>query len=148
MPGCCRLRRIATMVLACLMALATPALAALQCKDEQPTPQVPTDLALCAELDPIVRHPSRLPLDAYEVQLNRFVTAMCHRNAAAGWKMDKTVRDTGPFTATLSPIAAWWANGPASTIRRAPPSSNWIPRTRPRCSMIPVNIGSGVQTFG
>lgn len=122
------------MVLACLMALATPALAALQCKDEQPTPQVPTDLALCAELDPIVRHPSRLPLDAYEVQLNRFVTAMCHRNAAAGWKMDKTVRDTGPFTATLS--GKTWSGTYSGThapviVWYSPDMIEWLHANRP-----------------
>ena len=31
------------------------------CPEEQDTPQVPTDLALCEALDPIVRKPSALP---------------------------------------------------------------------------------------
>ncbi|HEY7577433.1 MAG TPA: cytochrome P460 family protein [Acetobacteraceae bacterium] len=76
--------------------------AASLCADEMATPQIPTDLGLCAELDPIVRKPSALPLDQYEIQLNRYVSAMCHRNAAGGWRRDKTVRDTGPFIATLA----------------------------------------------
>jgi hypothetical protein len=96
------LRRLTAVALACLATLAPQARAASLCADEQPTPQIPTDLALCAELDPIVRRPSALPLDKYEIQLNRYLGAMCHRNFAAGWKMDKTVRDTGPFIATLA----------------------------------------------
>jgi len=47
---------------------------------------------------------------------------MCHRNRDAGWKMDKSVRDSGPFTATLvdgkwvgvsggthSPLVIWYS---------------------------------------
>jgi hypothetical protein len=93
---------VAVVVTACLTALTITARAASLCPDEQPTPQIPTDLALCAELDPVVRKPSALPLDQYETQLNRYLGAMCHRNIAAGWKMDKTVRDTGPFISTLA----------------------------------------------
>src|SRR5258708_21760503 len=95
-------KRLALAVAASLAILTGPGRAASLCADEQPTPQLPTNLALCAELDPIVRKPSALPLDQYEVQLNNYVTAMCHRNFAAGWQMDKTVRDTGPFIATLA----------------------------------------------
>jgi Cytochrome P460 len=94
-------RRLTLLLFGCFTMLASPGNAASLCADEQATPQIPTDPALCAQLDPIVRKPSALPLDQYEVQLNRYVTAMCHRNFAAGWQMDKTVRDTGPFIATL-----------------------------------------------
>lgn len=100
------LRRLAACSIACLVALVPFARAAGLCDDEQATPQIPTDLALCAQLDPIVRKPGALPLDQYEIQLNRYLGAMCHRNLAAGWKMDKTVRDTGPFIATLAK-GAW-----------------------------------------
>ena len=102
MPYPARARQRMLPVLCCVAALAGPVRAASICNDEQPTPQVPTDLALCAELDPIVRKPGALPLGEYEVQLNRYVSAMCHRNFAAGWQMDKTVRDTGPFPANLA----------------------------------------------
>jgi hypothetical protein len=86
----------------CLVVFAAQEHAASLCADEQATPQLPTDPALCAMLDPIVRKPGALPLREYEIQLNRYVTAMCHRRFAAGWQRDKTVRDTGPFIATLA----------------------------------------------
>jgi len=100
MPYCSSLRRLAAFGIACLVAVVPAAHADGLCADEQATPQVPTDLPLCARLDPVVRAPSKLPLDQYEIQLNQYLGAMCHRNVAAGWKMDKTVRDTGPFIAT------------------------------------------------
>ena len=95
-------RRIAGFFLASLLALAQPAWADSLCDDVQPTPQIPTNLALCAELAPIVRKPSALPLAQYETKLNDFLGNMCYRDFNSGWKMDKSVRDTGPFTATLA----------------------------------------------
>jgi hypothetical protein len=117
-----------------LATLQGPGRAAGLCADEQSTPQVPTDLALCAELDPVVRKPGELPLDQYEVQLNRYVTAMCHRNFAAGWQMDKTVRDTGPFIATLS--AGEWTGNYFGThapvlIWYSPEMMSWLHANRP-----------------
>jgi hypothetical protein len=102
MPRHSKLGRGIAAMLTFLGLLATSADAAGLCEDEQPTQQLPTDLALCAKLDPIVRKPGVGPLDQYESALNQYVTAMCHRNFAAGWQMDKTVRDTGPFIATLA----------------------------------------------
>ena len=95
-------RRIAGLFVASLLALAQPTRADSMCDDVQPTPQIPTDLALCAELAPIVRKPSALPLAQYETKLNDFLGNMCYRDFNSGWKMDKSVRDTGPFTATLA----------------------------------------------
>jgi len=77
------------LALACVLLLVAPAAAAGRCDDEQPTPQLPSDLALCAKLEAIVRKPSALPADQYQVELNRFLGAMCHRNRDAGWKTDK-----------------------------------------------------------
>jgi hypothetical protein len=115
-------RGLTALTLACVLHLATSAAAASRCDDEQPTPQLPTDLVLCAKLEAIVRKPSALPADQYQVELNRFLRAMCHRNREAGWKMDKSVRDSGPFTATLvdgkwvgvsggthSPLVIWYS---------------------------------------
>ena len=76
------------------------------CPDQQWSPQVPQDLELCKKLEPIVRHPSGLPLNEYEAKLNDFMSHMCHRNVQAGWKSDKRVRDTGPWIGTFS-NGAW-----------------------------------------
>ncbi len=144
MPRHARLRYLAASSLLCagllcvgllgLGLLASPAGAASLCADEQPTPQVPTDPALCARLDPVVRHPSALPLDQYEVQLNRYLGAMCHRNTAAGWTRDKTVRDTGPFIATLA--GGKWSGTSFGThapvlIWYSPEMMDWLHANRP-----------------
>ncbi len=130
-----RLRRLGAWMIACLVGLPAPARAAGLCADEQKTPQIPTDPALCAKLDPVVRKPSALPLDQYETALNTYVTAMCHRNFAAGWQMDKTVRDTGPYIATLgngswsgsyygthSPVLIWYSPEMMAWLRANRPS--------------------------
>ena len=130
-----RLRGLTVGLFACIAAFALPAYAASLCADEQPTPQIPTDLALCNKLDPVVRNPGALPLDKYETALNTYVTAMCHRNFAAGWKMDKTVRDTGPFVATLgngswsgsyngthAPVLIWYSPEMVAWLRANRPS--------------------------
>ncbi len=72
------------------------------CAALQPAPLVPTDLALCARLESVVRQPAALPLAEYETQLGDYLRNFCHRNPASGWVRDKRLRDTGPFTATLS----------------------------------------------
>ena len=125
----------------CILAIASQAQAVQQCADEQPSPQVPQDLALCAQLDPVVRKPSALPLLQYEEALNRYVQAMCHRNTDAGWKRDKAVRDTGPFTATLTngkwtgkyfgthlPVLVWYSSEMITWMRANRPAS---PAARP-----------------
>ena len=92
------LRTIALFVLLALV----PGLAfASQCPAERPMPLVPADAALCAALDRDMRRPGAFPLDVYQEKLGRYLGAFCHRNLAAGWRVDKMVRDTGPFTATL-----------------------------------------------
>src|SRR5580692_11939694 len=94
--------RLAGVVLAFLI-LATVARASDLCPDEQQTEQVPPkDPAYCADLDAAMRHPSALPLDQYESKLNDFIGHYCHRRLADHWAMDKTVRDAGPFVATLA----------------------------------------------
>src|SRR5262245_2829269 len=55
--------RAAVVAVASLLYLAIPGYAASRCDDEQTTRQVPTNLALCAKLEPIVRKPSALPAD-------------------------------------------------------------------------------------
>jgi hypothetical protein len=131
----CSLRFLAIGLVACLILLPAAAGAAALCKDEQPTEQLPTDLKKCAELDPVVRHPDALPLRQYELALNSYVSLMCHRNFAAGWQMDKTVRDTGPFIATLgngtwsgsyngthAPVLVWYSPEIMAWLRANRPS--------------------------
>jgi Cytochrome P460 len=80
-----------------------PAMAAELCPSLQTTPQVPSkeDLKTCADLDPIVRKPNGTDLKSYETALTTWLQKFCHRREDLGWTRDKTVRDTGPYIATL-----------------------------------------------
>ena len=49
-----------------------------------------------------MQNPSRLPLNEYEAVLGQYLEAMCHRDLAGGWKVDKRVRDTGPWIGTFA----------------------------------------------
>jgi hypothetical protein len=72
------------------------------CPEEQSTQQVPTDLSMCHSLLRAVQNPSQLPLDKYEAVLHQYLEGMCHRDLAAGWTVDKRVRDTGPWIGTYA----------------------------------------------
>src|SRR5215471_14132783 len=76
------------------------AFAASICPDQRPTPQMPTDYALCQKLEPIARAPSAHSLNEYETALNQYLQALCHRDVDHGWMRDKYVRDTGPWIGT------------------------------------------------
>ncbi|HBL30427.1 MAG TPA: hypothetical protein DD490_26630 [Acidobacteria bacterium] len=90
-------------VLCVLIWFCRPAPAAAQpaCAAAQPAPVLPKDPALCTRLAPVIRRPGALPLAEYEQALGDFLRNVCHRDPAGGWKRDKRVRDTGPFTASL-----------------------------------------------
>jgi hypothetical protein len=91
----------------CLGLLSTLAVqASPTCPEQQTTPQVPTNLALCKQLEPTIRHPGAMSLNDYETALNTFMSNMCHRNTAAGWVSDKRIRDTGPWVGTYA-NGAW-----------------------------------------
>jgi hypothetical protein len=101
-----RLRRSRSMALA-LCAVLVPAIAqgSATCPDEQVTKQTPTPEQIkevCEPLEPVVRAPSALPLNEYEAKLSQYLGAMCHRNEDGGWKVDKRVRDTGPWVGTYA----------------------------------------------
>src|ERR1700733_10092434 len=72
------------------------------CPEQQTSPQGPTNLAICKQLEPTIRHPGAMPLNDYETALNQFLSNMCHRNTEAGWVSDKRVRDTGPWIGSYS----------------------------------------------
>ncbi|HWA89474.1 MAG TPA: cytochrome P460 family protein [Rhizomicrobium sp.] len=104
------------------------------CPEEQAAPQLPSDPALCASLESAVRHPGGFPLNIYEDKLDAFLSHMCHRNEKAGWRVDKFVRDTGPWTGTLvdgqwhgkyfgthAPVVIWYS----------PDMVRWLKANRP-----------------
>jgi len=136
-----RTRRLAAVALTLLL-LATGANASDLCPDEQPTRQLPPiDPTFCAGLDPVVRKPSALPLDQYEEALNKFIGGYCHRRLESGWKMDKTVRDAGPFIATLSNGA--WTGIDKGThmpvlIWYSPEMVSWLKKNRPQGAAAPA----------
>ncbi len=125
--------------------LGAPAVAQPACTAEQPAALLPKDPALCARLAAVVRQPGRLPLDQYEEKLGDFLRNFCHRDAAAGWKRDKRVRDTGPFTATLqggqwqgkpfgthAPVVVWYSPEMLAWMRtHRPPEETAAPASPP-----------------
>lgn len=133
-----------SLALCCLASL--PAAAQSSCSAEQPSALLPQDPALCARLAPVIRRPSGLSLEKYEEALGSFLRSFCHRDASAGWKRDKRVRDTGPFTATLqdgqwtgtyhgthAPVVVWYS----------PEMLSWMRANRPvEESSAPATIAS------
>ncbi|HEY5065207.1 MAG TPA: hypothetical protein VIJ04_10375, partial [Xanthobacteraceae bacterium] len=112
-----------------------PGMASPTCPDEQATPQVPTDRALCGALDPVMRHPSALPLELYEAKLGQYLTNFCHRDLAKGWRVDKRIRDTGPYIATY--LNGKWSGAsfgthPPVLIWYSPEMYQWLLQNRPQ----------------
>ena len=102
------------------------------CPDEQKTPQTPKDLALCGKLEPFVRKPSELPLDVYEKKLGEFLGAMCHRRS--DWKVDKWVRDTGPWVGTYRNgkwIGQYYGTHAPALVWYSPDFYAWLRANRP-----------------
>lgn len=129
-----RPRLLALLMLVCSAVLAGPVLGDTPCADDQKVQQIPTNLELCAELDPVVRKPSALPLGDYEVKLNTYLDKMCYRNVKAGWAMDKTVRDTGPFIATLADgqyTGTYYGTHAPVLIWYSPEMMAWLRANRP-----------------
>ncbi len=98
------------------------------------TPQLPSDPALCAKLEPVVRAPSALPLDQYERALGEYLSAFCHRDPASGWVRDKHVRNTGPYMGTFKegqwsgtyfgthfPVLVWYSPDMLAWLRKNRP---------------------------
>ena len=82
-------------LLACL-----PLAANAACSSQSETPLLPTDPVRCARLGQLLRGP-KTQLDDYERLLADYLSNLCHRDVAAGWKPDKRMRDTGPYVATF-----------------------------------------------
>ena len=123
----------------------------LDCEAERSRPLVPTDPALCASLAEAVRWPEKLPLADYENTLAEFLENWCHRDAGAGWKPDKSVRDTGPFTATLrdgkwvgeyfgthQPVVIWYSKEMIEWLRENRP----VDGSEPPAEAAPIPRGA------
>jgi len=111
------------------------------CPDEQATPQLPTDLALCESLEQAVRRPGALRLDLYEQKLNQYLGAMCHRNERAGWIRDKHVRDTGPWIGTYRDgkwTGKYYGSHAPVLIWYSPEMYAWLKANRPESGPAPV----------
>lgn len=100
-----------------------------QCTAERTERLIPADPEICSDLSQDVRDPSALPLDQYQDKLNRFLGNYCHRAENSGWRRDKFVRDTGPFTASLQ--AGEWQGKDHGThapvvIWYSPEMADWL----------------------
>ena len=108
--------------------------ASATCPDEQATPQVPRDLKLCEDLKDAVRHPSALPLNEYEAKLSQYLGAMCHRDEEHGWKVDKHIRDAGPWVGTYA-NGKWTGQGYGThapvLVWYSPEMYAWLKANRP-----------------
>jgi hypothetical protein len=107
---------------------------ASQCPAQRVVALVPTDTELCRSLLPAMSDPSALPLEKYQAVVDQFLGNYCHRDEASGWKRDKHVRDTGPFTANFS--NGQWAGSYRGThapvvIWYSPEMADWLVTNRP-----------------
>ena len=94
--------RIPALILGVLFVwLQASAVSAASCQSQRKTPQLPTDLKMCASLAEVIRKPGGLPLAEYQSKLGKFLQNFCHRDSTSGWVRDKRVRDTGPYTVRL-----------------------------------------------
>ena len=138
-----RTQLIAALTLSMSLLANLAANASPTCPDEQSTPQLPADLKLCESLESIVRQPSALPLNEYETKFGQYLGAMCHRNEAAGWKVDKRIRDTGPWIGTYA-SGKWTGQGFGThapvLIWYSPEMYAWLKANRPEDGPAPALI--------
>src|SRR5207245_5394208 len=130
--------RVCTRAFAVALAMTTSlsyaVVAYASCSSENPTRQVPNDMALCARLEADVRHPSEFPLDRYERKLAKYLGTYCHRRPDAGWKVDKRIRDTGPYIASLRDgkwVGEPYGTHPAVLVWYSPEMYEWLKANRP-----------------
>jgi hypothetical protein len=134
--------RVIAALAACLVVLATAkGVASPTCPDERETRQVPTDSTLCAQLEPVVRQPSALPLDQYEAKLGQYLANFCHRDLDKGWVVDKHLRNTGPYAATYA-NRKWSGESlgthPPVLIWYSPDMYRWMKKNRPETGPAPA----------
>jgi Cytochrome P460 len=135
------------LILACLAALDVATIlgagrASELCPDQQSQPQVPANPAYCASLLPTVRSPHALPLSEYEAKLGDYLRGFCYRDAASGWKADKTVRDTGPFIGTYADrkwSGAYYGTHQPVIVWYSPDMYAWLKTNRPQSGPVPAH---------
>ena len=80
-----------------------------------------------------MRNPRALALNEYQAKLGEYLRNFCHRNLSGGWKVDKRVRDTGPYVANYQ-NGKWSGvyNGthPAVLIWYSPEFFGWLKENR------------------
>lgn len=125
--------------------------ASTECPEEQRTPQELRDPKLCAELEPIIRKPRSLALNEYQAKLGTYLQNYCHRDLKSGWKVDKHIRDTGPFVGsylrdrgkpeyygTHAPVLIWYS----------PDMFAWLKANRPEYganAVLPTPLPDGAM---
>jgi len=117
---------------AVLVSLLPVASLAAPCVSRSEAPLFPTDTGRCAELAKLVRGPKD-QLDQYERNLAEYLSKLCHRDVAAGWKPDKRIRDTGPYVATFRDgkwRAAHYGTHPAVLVWYSRDMFDWLKRNR------------------
>jgi hypothetical protein len=128
------------MALASSFAAASAALASPTCPDEQKYPAEPV-YHVCASLERDVRHPGAFPLNIYEQKLSAYLSNMCHRNEKGGWKVDKFVRDTGPWVGTFADgkwTGKYFGTHAPVVIWYSPEMYAWLKRNRPESGPMPA----------
>jgi hypothetical protein len=134
-------RSIAALTAGIVLLANAEGFASVTCPDEQETPQIPANVALCMELEPIVRNPSALPLNEYQAKLGDYLKNYCHRNLGGGWKVDKHIRNTGPYIATYR--EGKWSGASFGThapvlIWYSPDMYQWLKVNRPELGTPPA----------
>ncbi len=106
----------------------------LDCPAAREAPLLPPDRELCARLEGVIRRPNDLPLAEYEFALGAYLRDFCHRDADAGWKRDKRVRDTGPYTLTLEDgewVGRYYGTHAPVVVWYSPEMFAWMKANRP-----------------
>lgn len=137
-PRWCAPAAIAALTIcAALSAEASPT-----CPEEQPQPQAVDPHGACKMLTGIVEHPGVAARDlrGYEFRLSEFMRDLCYRDSKNGWKVDKRIRDTGPWIATLS--GGKWSGRYYGThapvlIWYSPQMIQWLKANRPEHGSAP-----------
>ncbi len=134
--------RAVALAVSAILYSALGANASTTCPEEQKAELRPTNLALCKSLEHDVRRPGDFPLNVYEAKLNAYLGHMCHRDEKAGWKVDKSVRDTGPWIGTYADgkwSGKYFGNHAPVVIWYSPEMYGWLKQNRPEFGHAPAH---------
>ena len=126
-------------ICASLAAQASP-----NCPSEQASVQPVDPHGQCQALTAVVENPASAARDltGYEQKFSAFMQDLCYRDEKHGWKVDKHIRDTGPWVATLSggkwsgqyygthsPVLIWYSPKMYRWLKVYRPESGSAPQT-------------------